>query len=131
MDSDGRAFVSDGGSEFVECCDKAKVSMAGFGPNFVAAAAQVLNEGVVPDHDRRCSVGLESTHRSEPRLESAVFALDAVIGVLLGVVERVWDQLLDHGFQRLSEISDDLVWFAVSVERTTEERLGRCDIAPG
>ncbi|MFT7602158.1 MAG: hypothetical protein ACI8TP_005124, partial [Acidimicrobiales bacterium] len=31
MDSDGRAFVSDGGGEFVECCDKAKVSMAGFG----------------------------------------------------------------------------------------------------
>ena len=124
MDCDGRALVSDGGGEFVECCDKAKVLMAGFGPNFVVAAAQVLYERVAPGHDRRGPVGPESAHGSEPRLESAVIALDAIVGVLVGVVERVGDQLFDGGVEGLGEIGDDLVRFSVSVERTAEERLG-------
>ena len=54
---------------------------------------------------------------------------DTVVGVLLGVVKRVREKSFNHGLECLGEISDDLVRFAVGVERTTEERLGRSNVA--
>ena len=43
------------------------------------AAAEVLNEGVPPDHYARRAIRLQPAHRSEPCLEPAVVASDAVV----------------------------------------------------
>jgi len=80
----------------------------GFDAEFVVATAQVLNERVTAYHHRRSPISLEPAHRFQPRLESTVAALDAVVPVLLGVVERVRDQLLDHRLQCLGQVSDHL-----------------------
>jgi len=50
-----------------------------------------------------------------------VIALDAIVGVLLGVVKRLGDEFFDDSLEGLSEIGDDFVRFTVSVERSTEE----------
>ena len=78
-----------------------------------------------PDHHRRGPITFESSHWSKPGFEATVVALDAIIGVLLGVVKRVRDQLLDQRLQRLREIGDYLVGCAVSGQRTGEE-LASC-----
>jgi len=59
------------------------------------AASQVLDECVPGDHVRRGAIGLESAHWSKPGFESAVVALDTIIGVLVGVVQRLRDQLVE------------------------------------
>lgn len=71
---------------------------------------------------------LKASHWSESRFESSVITLDAV-GVLVGVVERVRDQFFDHGLECLSEIGDDLVWFAVCGQCCGEKRSGGGDVA--
>jgi hypothetical protein len=55
---------------------------------FVVAASPVLDERVTPDHRQRGRVRSQAAHWPEPRLESAVVALDAVVGVPGGVVEH-------------------------------------------
>ena len=55
-----------------------------------------------------------------------MIALNTIIGEAFGVVERIWDQFLNDGLEGLSEISDHLVWFTMSVERSAEEPSG-CD----
>jgi hypothetical protein len=60
-----------------------------------------------------------------------MIAFDTTIRVLLGVVERVWDEFFDHGLQRLGKISDHLLWFTVSVERRSEEHASASKIASG
>lgn len=85
------------------------------------AASQVLDECVTADHDRCCPIRLEPPHWSEPRFESAVITFNAIIGVPLGVVERIGDEFFDDGLEGLGEIGDDFVGFTVSVERSSEE----------
>ena len=58
-----------------------------------------------------------------------MIAFDAVVGVLLGVVKRVRDELFDDGLECLGEIGDDFVWFAVGVERWVEECSGGSKIS--
>jgi hypothetical protein len=48
---------------------------------------------------------------------------------LVSVAKRVRDQFFDHALERLCEIGDDVVWFAVSGQRCSEERAGRGDVA--
>jgi len=67
------------------------------------------------------ALGFESSHWSESGFESAAIALDAVVGVLLGVVKRLRDGLFDRGLQGLCEISDDLVSFAMCSQRCGKE----------
>jgi len=124
----GRWCWSDRVDEFFECGEEAQVLMSGLGSKFVVSASQVLDECVTLDHDRRGAVGLESSHRSEPRLQSAMITLDTIVGVLLGVVEHIRDQLLDVGLQYLREVGDDLIWFPVGIEGTPEERSGRIHV---
>ena len=78
---------SDGGSEFVECGGQPE-QRRGVDCELVVATAQVLDEGVAPDHHARRSIGLQPAHRPEPGLESAVVAFDTVVLVLAGVVQR-------------------------------------------
>jgi len=51
-------------------------------------------------------------------------AFDAVVGVLLGVVERVRILYLNGGLQRLGQIGDDFIGFAMSGQSFTEEFAG-------
>ncbi len=76
---------------------------------FVVAATQVLDEGVPADDNPYAPVGPQPAHRSQPGLEPAVVALDAVVGVLLGVVERVREQLVDDVRERRRPVGCDLL----------------------
>jgi hypothetical protein len=96
---------------------------------FVVPSAEVLRERMPADDDARGAVGLEAAHRSEPRFEPSVIALDPVVGVLLGVVDRVWHQLDDDVGQRRGAIGDDLDRFTLRNERSREESTGRSDVA--
>ncbi len=68
-------------------------------------------------HDSCGVVGFEASHWSESGFESAVVGLDAVVGVLVGVVERVRGQFFDHGREWLGEIGDDLIGLAARISR--------------
>ena len=77
------------------------------------ATAHILNERVPSDHDPRSPLDLASAHRPEPRLRSAVIAFDPIVLVLLGVVERGGDELVDHVRQCRCPIRDHLDRLAV------------------
>ncbi len=49
-----------------------------------------------------------AAHWSNPGFESTVVTLNAIIGVLLGVVKRLGDQLVDDSQQWCSQICGDL-----------------------
>ena len=83
-------FFSDDFGEFVERFDQAEV-WRGFGSEFVVSAADVLDESMAFDNDRGSSVAFESAHRPEPSFQSAVVTLDAIVLMLLGVVEGLRD----------------------------------------
>jgi hypothetical protein len=53
-------------------------------------------QGVPGDHDPDAVVLLEPAHRTQPRFEAAVVALDAVVGVLLGAMPGRREQLAQH-----------------------------------
>src|SRR4029453_512868 len=46
----------------------------------------VLDQGVAGDHDPGAAVLLEPAHRTQPRLETAVVALDPVAGIPIGAM---------------------------------------------
>jgi hypothetical protein len=58
-----------------------------------------------------------------------VVALDAVVGVLVGVVKRVRDKFFDDGLECLCEIGDHLVWFAKCDQRGGEEPVEGAEYA--
>ena len=62
----------------------------------VVAAAKVLDEGVSGDHDPGAVLLFEPAHRPEPRLQPAVVAFDAVVGVLVGPMPRRRQQVIEH-----------------------------------
>jgi hypothetical protein len=99
----------------------------GLDTEFVVAAAQVLHERVTAGRHRRAAIGLETAHRSQSGLESAVVALEAVVRVSLCVVESTGDQLLDHRLQHqhLGQVADHLVGLAMSSQSGAEEPAGR------
>ena len=86
---------SDDFGELVERVDNPEMWL-GFGSEFVVAPSDVQDQSVVADDGRGGSVPFEHSHGLEPSFESAVIAFDSAVGLLLGVVERVWDRLLDN-----------------------------------
>ena len=52
--------------------------MARFDAEFVVTPSQILDEGMTADHRRRGPIRPQSAHRTEPCLEPAMVALDAV-----------------------------------------------------
>jgi hypothetical protein len=58
-----------------------------------------------------------------------VVALDPVVRVLERVVQRVWQQVLDHVRQRRGSVGDNLFWFTVTGDRSAEELARRGTIA--
>jgi hypothetical protein len=76
--------------ELVECD---RYSPAGWFSDrqLVVGAPNVLDEGVArEDHP---GAAVLSAHRPQPRLQAAVIALDAVVGVLVGSMPRRRQQL--------------------------------------
>jgi hypothetical protein len=49
------------------------------------------------DDHSDAAVLLEPPHRSQPRLQPPMVALDPVVGVLVGAMPCRWQQLLQHG----------------------------------
>ncbi len=81
------------------------------------AASKILDESMATDHDRRGPICLRAAHWSQPRLETAVVILDPAIRVLLGVMNRFWDQLIDDAQQGRSQIGGDLSGSAMGNHR--------------
>lgn len=99
------------------------------GSKFVMASPDVLNERVGGYDDRGGSVAFESAHWSKPRLQPTVIGFDSVVGVLLGVVERIGNLYLNCCLQRLGKIGDHFVEFAVSGKCRSKEGSGRFDVS--
>ena len=104
------------------CCDAE--SGAGVNAKSVVAASEVLHEGVTSDDHTGRSVGLQAAHRSEPGLEPPVVVLDAIVGVLSGVMMRGRDQVADRPGQHSRLVGGHLNWLAVSRDRQAEELRG-------
>jgi hypothetical protein len=75
---------------------------------FVVSSAKVLDERVASDHDASVAVLLEAAHPSKPRLQPAVVALNAVVGMAVGAVPCRWQQALQHGRVHRCLIGGDL-----------------------
>ena len=102
--------------------------MADLGSEFVVTSSDVLHEGVTPDDHTRRPVGLHAAHRSQPRFQPSVIALDPVVRILRGVMNRVGHQLGDDVRQRGRTIGDDLDRLTMRVDRSSEEPAGRSDV---
>jgi hypothetical protein len=74
---------------------------------------------------------LSPRHWPESCLRRAMVALDPVVLVLAGDVQRGRNQLLDHVRQSRRPVGDDLSRGTVDGQRSGEERLRRGDIAAG
>jgi hypothetical protein len=62
----------------------------------VVSAAKVLDERMPHDDGPGATVLLEPSHRSQPRFQPTMVALDAVVGVAVGTMPCRWQQLLQH-----------------------------------
>ena len=79
----------------------------------------------------RSQVSFEAAHRTEPCLDPAVIGFDPIVRVLLSVVERARDQLIDHSPQRPGPVGHHLSRFVVVAERRGEEPSRGPDTASG
>jgi hypothetical protein len=117
--------LSDGSSEFGERGRDAQGS--GVAPEFAVTAANVLHERVTTDDHPGSVVAFESAHRPEPRFEAAVVGF-AVVRVLLGVMERRRDQLIDHRAERRGPVGHDLDRLTMSTECSLKELVCRSGV---
>ncbi len=85
------------------------------------AASRVLDESVAPDQGASRSSGLDAAHRSEPRLQASVIALDAVVCVLLGVMNSAGEHLVQGTGQRGRAIGGEVVRCSRLVQAASEE----------
>jgi hypothetical protein len=93
------------------------------------AASQVLDESVPSDHDRRGPISSQAAQWSKPGFERAVVSLHAIVGVLLGVVKRLRDQLVDDAHQGSGLVGGDLTRTPVGCQCALKERRGRRYVA--
>jgi hypothetical protein len=63
---------------------------------FEMATAQVLDERVASDHDRRTRPAFDSSLRPPPSLEPPVVGLDGVVGISLHDVAGLRHALVEH-----------------------------------
>ena len=75
---------------------------------FVMASSNVLHQRMSAHDDAGRAVTFQAAHRSEPGLEPAVIALDPIVRILVGVVERGRDQVIERGTERRRAVGDDL-----------------------
>jgi hypothetical protein len=124
-----RRFGSDDSGEFSERRRDPPVGV-GFDPEFIVPAAQVLHERVAVHDHAGAAITLEATHGSQPRLEPSVVRLNPIVRVLLGVVERAWEELIDDRAECPGPIGHDFRRRAVATEHGSEEPPRRLGIAP-
>jgi hypothetical protein len=97
----------------------------------VMPSTNVLDQGVAGDHDPGAAVLLEPAHRTKSCLQAAVVGLNPVVGVLLGVVPRRRQQLLQDDRVGRRLIGHDLAWHGPRrADSPLEESTGRPQIAP-
>jgi hypothetical protein len=80
------------------------------------------------DHPGRV-VTFEAAHRTEPRLEPAMVALDPIVGVPLSVVEHGGHELIDDHPHRRGPVGHNFGGLAVSDERLTSRLPSRTCVA--
>jgi hypothetical protein len=97
----------------------------------VVAAANVLHERVTAHDHAGGVVAFEAAHRPEPGFEPAVVGFDPIVRVLLSVVKRGRDQLLDHRAQGRGPVGHDLDRLTMSTQRGLEEPTRRRGVASG
>jgi hypothetical protein len=120
---------SDCRGQLVERGGAAELTVDRVSAEFVVSSSEVLDERVTADDHAGRPVGLQPAHRSEPRFQSAVVALDPVVRVLLGVVNRVGQEVRDHVCQGRGTVGDDLVGLTVREHCRREERACCDDVA--
>jgi hypothetical protein len=92
-----------------------------FGPEFVVAAADVLDERVPGANHLGRAEPFESTHRSQSGLEPTVIGFDGVIRVVLHDMARRGQQLIEHPRIRRSSVGAHLCWAWAMLEGAGEE----------
>jgi hypothetical protein len=70
-----------------------------------------------------------SGHSAVDELEASMVGFDPIVRILLGVVKRGRDQLIDHRALRGRTVGHDLDRFTVSAERGLEEPSRRSGVA--
>ena len=88
---------------------------------FIVPSTHVLHERVAAHDHAGAAITLEATHRSQPRLEPPMVRLNPIVRVLLGVVERAREELLDDREECPGPIGHDFRRLAVATERGREE----------
>jgi hypothetical protein len=84
------------------------------------------------DDDSGRPVPLQSSHGPQPGLEPAVVGLDGVVGVLLHVVERTGQHLVEHGRVDTGPIGRHLSWLRPGPhDRRRKEPPGGPSISAG
>ena len=88
---------------------------------FVVAAADVLHQHVTTDDRARGPVTFQTAHRTESRLQPTVIILDPIVRVLIHVVKRAREKLIDHHTERRGTVGHDLDRFTMRTDRSREE----------
>ena len=101
------------------------------GGQLVVASPEILDEAMPGDDHPGTGVLLESSHRSQPRLETAMVGLDPIVGVPLGAVPRRWEQLLQHDRVGRCLVGDDLDRLDLGrADGPLEAPVGRGSVTP-
>ena len=112
--------TSDRVDHFIEGRGDAKVTTSGVDAKGVVASSEVLHERVTADDHTRGPVGLEPAHRTQPRLQSSVVALDPVVRVPAGVVTRIrlWTPAERDAWNAWSALNPVIETSIVTLRRT-------------
>src|SRR5829696_8686694 len=122
---------SDGQGQFVER-DGQSPGRRLFNGQLVVSAPNVLHQRMAGDDDPGTAVLFEPAHRPQSRLQPAVVALDAVIGVLVGAMPCRWQQRRQHRRVDRRPIGCDLDWSnPCGVDGLLEEPVGGVSVSSG
>jgi hypothetical protein len=77
-------------------------------PNFVETSTEVLDEGMADDDHHGGTVSLQHSHGSKPGFEAPVVGLQRVVGMDLGVMEGLREQLVEHSRVDAVPVGGDL-----------------------
>jgi transposase len=121
---------SDRQDQFVECDRHSPVGGL-LHRQLVVSAAKVLHEGVSGDDHPGTAVLFEPAHRTQPRLQPPMVALDPIVGVPVGAMPGRRQQVLQHSRVHRRLIGGDLSGRDLRrTDRLFEEAMGCLGVAP-